>query len=90
VTTGWPHIAVDAEVMRGAPAGALIGIWCAGVPEERDMPRQSEAVRRLRRFKPGHLVTDQDLNLFVEAIKDLDRRLAALQAAVRKLSSGKR
>ena len=50
------------------------------------MPSQSEAVRRLRRFEPGHLVTDQDLNLFVEAIEDLDRRLAALQAAVRKLS----
>ena len=53
------------------------------------MPSQSQAVRRLRRFKPGHLVTDQDLNLFVEAIKDLDRRLAALQAARRKRSSGK-
>jgi hypothetical protein len=48
------------------------------------MPSQSQAVRRLRRFKPGHLVTDQDLNLFVEAIKDLDRRLAALQAARRR------
>jgi hypothetical protein len=54
------------------------------------MPSQSQAVRRLRRFKPGHLVTDQDLNLFVEAIKDLDRRLAALQAARLKRSSGKK
>ena len=58
--------------------------------EETNMPSQSQAVRRLRRFKPGHLVTDQDLNLFVDAIKDLDRRLAALQAALRKLSAGKR
>jgi hypothetical protein len=54
------------------------------------MPNQSQAVRRLRRFKPGHLVTDQDLNLFVEAIKDLDRRLAAVEAALQKRSSGKK
>ena len=54
------------------------------------MPSQSQAVRRLRRFKPGHLVTDQDLNLFVDAIKDLDRRLTALQAAFRKLRPGKK
>ena len=53
------------------------------------MPGQSQAVRRLRRFKPGHLVTDQDLNLLVDAIKDLDRRLAALQTAARKQSPGK-
>ena len=53
------------------------------------MPSQSPAVRRLRRFKPGQLVTDQDLNLIVEAIKDLDRRLAAVQAAVRKPGAGK-
>jgi hypothetical protein len=54
------------------------------------MPNQSQAVRRLRRFKPGHLVTDQDLNLFVEAIKDLDRRLAAVEAAFKKRSSGRK
>ena len=54
------------------------------------MASQSQPVRRLRRFKPGHLVTDQDLNLFVEAIKDLDRRLAALEAAFQKLSPGRR
>ena len=52
------------------------------------MPGQSQAVRRLRRFKPRHLVTDQDLNLLVDAIKGLDRRLAALQAG-RKQSPGK-
>jgi hypothetical protein len=54
------------------------------------MPSESNAIRRLRRFKPGDLVTDQDLNLLIDAIKDLDRRLAALQAALRKRGSGKK
>jgi hypothetical protein len=53
------------------------------------MGRQSQPVRRLRRFKPGDLVTDQDLNLFVDAIRDLDRRLRTLEAAFRKLRAGK-
>lgn len=53
------------------------------------MASPSQPVRRLHRFKPGHLVTDQDLNLFVDAIKDLDRRLRTLEAAFRKLRVGK-
>ena len=59
------------------------------VREQSKMGRQSQPIRRLRRFKPGHLVTDQDLNLFVDAIRDLDRRLGTLEAAFRKLRAGK-
>ena len=55
------------------------------VREQSKMDRQSQPIRRLRQFKPGHLVTDQDLNLFVDAIRDLDRRLGTVQAAFRKL-----
>jgi hypothetical protein len=53
------------------------------------MPSRSQPVRRLHRFTPGHLVTDQDLNLFVDAIRDLDRRLRTLEAAFRKLRASK-
>ena len=49
------------------------------------MASQSKAVSQLRRFKPGHLVTDRDLNLFVDAIKSLDKRLAVVETALRKL-----
>jgi hypothetical protein len=48
------------------------------------MASQSKAVRQLRPFKPGHLVTDRDLNLFVDAIKSLDKRLAVVDTALRK------
>jgi len=49
------------------------------------MAGQSNPVSKLRRFKPGHLVTDQDLNLFVDAIKSLDKRLAVVETALRRL-----
>jgi hypothetical protein len=54
------------------------------------MASQSQPIKRLHRFEPGHLLTENDLNLFVDAIEDLDRRLAALEAACRKLRAGKR
>ena len=53
------------------------------------MARQSQPIKRLHRFEPGHLLTEHDLNLFVDAIKDLDRRLTALEAGCRKLRAGK-
>jgi hypothetical protein len=53
------------------------------------MASQSESIKRLHRFKAGHLLTEYDLNLFVDAIKELDKRLAALEAAFRKLRAGK-
>jgi hypothetical protein len=53
------------------------------------MASQSQPIKRLHRFEPGHLLTEHDLNLFVDAIKDLDRRLAALEAACRKFRAGK-
>ena len=56
---------------------------------EKNMASQSQPIKRLHRFQPGHLLTEHDLNLFVDAIKDLDRRLAALEAACRKLRAGK-
>ena len=49
------------------------------------MASQSQPIKRLHRFEPGHLLTEHDLNLFVDAIKDLDRRLTALEAGCRKL-----
>ncbi len=57
--------------------------------EERNMASRSQPIKRLHRFEPGRLLTDDDLNRFVDAIKDLDRRLAALEAARRKLPAGK-
>ena len=57
--------------------------------EERKMASQSQPIKRLHRFEPGHLLTEHDLNLFVDAIKDLDRRLTALEAGCRKLRAGK-
>ena len=58
--------------------------------EKTDMASQPQPIKRLQRFKAGHLLTEYDLNLFVDAIMDLDKRLAALEAAFRKLRAGKR
>ena len=80
------HAVGKVDPLKRAKKDMVLGC----VPQERNMASQSQPVRRLRQFKPGHLVTDQDLNLFVEAIKDLDRRLAALEAAFQKLSPGRR
>ena len=53
------------------------------------MASQSQPIKRLHRFEPGHLLTENDLNLFVDAIEDLDRRLAALEAACRSSAPAK-
>jgi hypothetical protein len=53
------------------------------------LDRQSQPIGRLQRFKPGDLVAGQDLNLLVDAMRDLDRRLGTLEAAFRKLRAGK-
>ena len=59
------------------------------VREQSKLGRQSQPIGRLHRFKPADLVTAQDLNLFVDAIRDLDRRLGTLEAAFRKHRAGK-
>jgi hypothetical protein len=36
-------------------------------------------IEAIQRFEPGHLITAEDLNELVDAIKELDRRLRALE-----------
>ena len=47
------------------------------------------AIKRLQQFKAGHLLTANDLNLLVDAIKELDRRLTILEAVLQKLRRSK-
>ena len=36
-------------------------------------------IQAIQPFEPGHLITAEDLNELVDAIKELDRRLRALE-----------
>ncbi len=53
------------------------------VDDEEFQPRQTlhaqGGIQAIQRFEPGHLITAEDLNELVEAIKELDRRLRALE-----------
>jgi hypothetical protein len=51
--------------------------------DEEIQPRQTlyrqGGIQAIQQFGPGHLITAEDLNELVDAIKELDRRLRALE-----------
>lgn len=48
-------------------------------PWSRQILYGQRGIQAIEPFKPGHLITADDLNEIVEAIKELDRRLRALE-----------